>query len=146
MWCGKVWWSVGRCWASGALEVERWWVDRGGGGAGGTVWPEGWDGRGVWKVWGMRNSPCGGGWGVSWGFPWEWGQVEEGWWCSERVRAPSGIAKVGKKGKYNYLENLKIKLVKVMLLFFFCFLVENIKQIQKSVSAFHLALTSLFLM
>lgn len=89
-WCGRGWWSVERCWASGALELERWWEDRGGGGAGVTAWPGGWDDSCVWKAWGMRKSPCGGGWAESWGFPWEWGQAEEGWWCSARVREPSG--------------------------------------------------------
>lgn len=51
IWWGRVWWSEGRCWASGALEVGRWWPGRGGGGAGGTTWLEGWDGSGAWKVW-----------------------------------------------------------------------------------------------
>lgn len=55
MWCGKVWWSAGRCCASGALVLERWWLERGGGGAGGTAWLEGCDDSGGWKVtvWGM---------------------------------------------------------------------------------------------
>lgn len=97
--CGRVWWSAGRCWASWALELVRWWVDRDGGGAGATAWPGGWDDRGAWKVWGMRNSPCAGVWGVSWGFPWEWGQAEEDWWCSERVRGPSGFDKRDKGEK-----------------------------------------------
>lgn len=26
---------------------------------------------------------------MSWGFPWEWGQAEDDWWCSDRARGPS---------------------------------------------------------
>lgn len=89
IWCNKVWWSAGRCWVRGALELERGWVVRAVGGAGGTVWLDGWDDNGAGKVRGIRNPPCWVGWGVSWGFPWEWGQTDEDWWCSERVREPS---------------------------------------------------------
>lgn len=53
IWWGRLWWSVGKCCANGALELDRWWVDREG--AGVTAWPEGCDGSGGWKVtlWGM---------------------------------------------------------------------------------------------